>query len=153
MENDMDLYDIEPELSMWHCGLVADILDMSRILQFRLAKAPAKSGQAYVHPFTFRGFDLYGEFEGRLPGNARRLVIAQGRWQKQYDVSSGVNDRGNSSVALLSVCEQMLEVHEPIWSGVVGRDGRKDDRLIAAELREVATAATHSSRRTDGGAR
>lgn len=146
-EYDMEFYAMEPELSRRDCGLVMDILDMFRILKYSVEQAGDQLSEDEVRLLTFRGFDLNDELEGRLLGYARWLVSGEKRWQEQSEAFSDLNDRGNSHTPILGAYQRMLDDYEPIWSGVVRRGGR-NFLLTADELRQVAAAATHPSRRT-----
>ncbi|MEU4391419.1 YfbU family protein [Kribbella sp. NPDC023855] len=76
-----------------------------------------------------------------------RWLVSNGKWQQHTDVFSRANDRGNSHSPRLGAYRRMLEAYEPIWRGVVRRGGRTDYLLTADELRQVAAAALHPSRR------
>ncbi|MCP1415651.1 YfbU family protein [Paenarthrobacter sp. A20] len=135
---------IETEMSRRDTGLVMDVLDMFRSLEWSYERLslPARNelGAGVEKTVRFRGFDLNHRRESRLLTFARHL-IEQGKWEslaKYFDKDHG---RGNSHHPMVGMYERMLEEFNPIWHDMIRRGTRDSFELTAAEIRRIADAA------------
>lgn len=136
------------ELSKRDCGRVLDILDMFRVITFsikRLEKDGATLSEDLRYELEFRGFDHNDGLEGHMASYVEYLM-SDGRWAElQPQVES--NDDGNSHCLMLDTYMRMLAEHRRIKDSRGRGFGREDYLLSMEELKQIAGARIHPSRR------
>lgn len=139
------------ELSPTECRWVNDVLEMFRVVEFRLAQLTAgdrkRLGSDAEYTLTFDGFDQNKPDEARLLAYARYMVKQEGRWEEfQERLISG--ERGNSHSPRRARYQRMRTAFEAI------RDGnRANGRVTSAfdfdvkDLLSIMEAARHPEAR------
>lgn len=128
---------ISDELSMEHCQLVWEILDMFRVIKATVDSVGIENipGVSEAQA-SFSGFDHNDHLEAGMSLYAHQLV-RNGKWQELAHHFDREHEWGNSHMPMLAVYRRMLDVFRPIFSAMVEGPARgRDGYLLTAD--EVA---------------
>lgn len=139
----------ETELSGRDSAFVVDVLDMHRIVTFstrRLAAAGTPVDPELESQLAYRGFDHNDSLEGHMARYVRFLMADGEHWEElipQIEETDG----GNSHSPMLATYQRMLTEYRRIMESRTRRHRPEDYLLSAEELRRLADAQIHPSRR------
>lgn len=137
-----------PELNPRHCDFVMDVLDMFRIALYsinELQKEGAEVDESLQRALTFAGFDHNDPLESQMSDYVRFLV-KDDKWTEQEDFVLG-RERGNSHHQTIPVYSRMLTVYREVKQHKTNQAGRRSYLLSEEELKKIAAARIHPSRR------
>jgi len=144
---------LSPELSRRDSDRVLDVLEMFRYITFSLEKLKHDDvavDDKLVRDLEFQGFDHNDSLEGHMARYVR-FLMNDDRWE-ELKKQAAHHDNGNSHMQILDVYLRMLAEYRRIMDG---RDRRGFDPdayyLSLDELKRVAAAQIHPTRRGDGG--
>lgn len=142
---------IQPELSQRHCDFVMDVLDMFRIALYSiedLRKRGVVIDESFQQALTFDGFDHNDRLEGQMSDYVRYLV-EDDKWAEQKDFVFG-RDRGNSHFQAVPMYSRMLSEYREVKQNRARATGPRGYFLSEDELRKIAAARIHPSKRLQG---
>lgn len=134
-------FPVHAELSRADCSLVAEVLDMFRVIKASLAKLDPAERAVIVgeHEFalTYQGFDFNDAREGKM-GSYVTYLLETDRWSELRDDVTAA-DGGNSHSLTLPRYMGRLKVYSPLWDNIIATH-RFGDLLSAFELKQIAEA-------------
>ncbi|OZF26295.1 YfbU family protein [Rhodococcus sp. 14-2483-1-2] len=137
-----------PELSKRDCGRVLDILDMFRVITFSLQqmeKDGTTVGEDLRYDLEFLGFDGNDGLESHMASYVE-FLMSDGRWTELKEQVDN-NDGGNSHTLMLDTYTRMTTEHRRIKASQDRGYRPKDYLLSLDELKQIAAARVHPSRR------
>lgn len=137
-----------PELSKRDCGRVLDILDMFRIITFslqQLEKDGTTVGEDLRYDLEFQGFDGNDGLESHMASYVE-FLMSDGRWAELKEQVDN-NDGGNSHTLMLDAYMRMTTEYRRIKASQDRGYRPKDYLLSLDELKQIAAARVHPSRR------
>lgn len=143
---------IQPELNARHCDFVNDVLELFRAALASMAelrKQGTEIDESLERALKFEGFDHNDRLENQM-ANYVQFLVEDDKWLEQTEVVSGP-DRGNSHHQMLPVYSRMLTEFREVKQNPARKSGRKSYLLSEEELRKIAAARVHPSRRTPAG--
>jgi len=147
-EYNMEFVGLQPELSARHCDFVNDVLELFRIARAsinELRKQGVQIDESLERALTFAGFDHNDGLESQMADYVRFLV-QDGRWEEQEEFVLGPH-RGNSHHQVIPVYSRMLTEYREVKQKTSRKTGAKSYLLSEEELRKIADAQVHPSRR------
>lgn len=139
---------VDEELTRRDCERVMDILDMFRIIDYsvdHLARESVAVDESVVSRLQYLGFDHNDALEGKMADYVEYL-IDKNRWSERRDFVKGPSS-GNSHMSTLGLYGRMLTEYRRITERRQ-RVSRTDYLLSGDDLKLLADATTHPSRRT-----
>lgn len=139
---------VEAELSGQQCDFVMDVLDMFRIAAYSLIELKqdgVEIDSSLEKSLQFFGFDHNDSLEAQMSDYVRFLVKS-GKWLEQEEFILGP-ERGNSYGPSVPVYSRMLSEYRQIKQKQTRRSELKSYLLNENELRKLAGARVHPSRR------
>lgn len=139
---------LREELTPRQCEFVMDVLDMFRIALYsinQLREDGAEVDNTLREDLTFRGFDHNDPLEYQMSEYVRYLVKNE-KWEEQAEFVLG-RERGNSHHLTAETYSRMLTAYREVKQSRPRSYARNSYLLSADELRLIAEARIHPSRR------